>query len=469
MKRIFAVIAVLFMAVFVSASLEGALELTWANSELLEDNTYDAGEVQVAVDGSVAVAVWKQYDSSGWGRIYSNYSNDGGATWHNDQILEDNTGRHAYAPQVAVSGSNVVAVWYQWDGVTYNIYSNYSTNGGATWHSDLLVEIDAGSAMVPQVAIDGSNVVAVWRQLDPTYNSIYAAFSTNGGASWNSAGSIENANRSAESPKVAMDGSNVVSVWYQYDASSDYRIYSNYSTNGGQTWVGDQQVESNPYQGEYQKVAINGSNAVVVWRQEDGTNYGIYSSYSTDGGANWSPDQLIEDNPGQASNPDVAMSPTTAVVVWYQDDGTTYRVYSSYSTDGGANWSPDEIVDTNSGRFANNPDVAISGDIPVAVWYQWDGSHTRVYSSYAEFVNVPAGGGGCFIATAAFGSPYERHVKTLTEFRDNHLLTNRPGMAFVRWYYRHSPVFADYIRRRQAARAFVRTLLRPLAWLVSLW
>ncbi len=126
------------------------------------------------------------------------------------------------------------------------------------------------------------------------------------------------------------------------------------------------------------------------------------------------------------------------------------------------------MIDTNAGYNAQTPQVAIYGDIPVAVWYQYDGSNNRVYSSYAEFVDVPASG-GCFIATAAFGSPFEKHVKTLREFRDNHLLTNRQGRAFVRWYYSHSPSYADYIRRRPAARVVVRSLLRPIAWLVSLW
>ena len=49
------------------------------------------------------------------------------ATWSSDQLIEDNAGYVGYYPQVAISGSNAVAVWRQYDGSNHRIYSNYGS------------------------------------------------------------------------------------------------------------------------------------------------------------------------------------------------------------------------------------------------------------------------------------------------------------------------------------------------------
>ena len=72
------------------------------------------------------------------------------------------------------------------------------------------------------------------------------------------------------------------------------------------------------------------------------------------------------------------------------------------------------------------------------------------------------GGGGCFIATAAFGSIIEPHVKLLRQFRDRFLLTNTPGKTFVRLYYDYSPPIADFISAHGSLRMIVRWSLFPL-------
>lgn len=68
----------------------------------------------------------------------------------------------------------------------------------------------------------------------------------------------------------------------------------------------------------------------------------------------------------------------------------------------------------------------------------------------------------CFIATAAFNSKFEPSVILLRHFRDQYLLTNSLGKAFVKFYYRNSPPIAAYIANSEQLKALVRILLLPV-------
>jgi len=84
--------------------------------------------------------------------------------------------------------------------------------------------------------------------------------------------------------------------------------------------------------------------------------------------------------------------------------------------------------------------------------------------SLAALQGGGGGGGFCFIATAAYGSYLEPHVKILRVFRDNYLLTNRAGRKFVELYYRFSPPLAGLIARHPLLRMFTRWALTPLVY-----
>ncbi|MDH4299567.1 MAG: hypothetical protein OEV54_02890, partial [Dehalococcoidia bacterium] len=68
-------------------------------------------------------------------------------------------------------------------------------------------------------------------------------------------------------------------------------------------------------------------------------------------------------------------------------------------------------------------------------------------------------GGGCFIATAAYGTPTARQIDVLREFRDAVLLRSTVGSQFVALYYRFSPPIANIIAENEILRTLVRELL----------
>lgn len=71
-------------------------------------------------------------------------------------------------------------------------------------------------------------------------------------------------------------------------------------------------------------------------------------------------------------------------------------------------------------------------------------------------------GGGCFIATAAFGSPLAGQVEILRQFRDKYLMNSDLGRQFVSWYYRNGPDAANYIKDKPLLKAAVRVALYPV-------
>ena len=77
---------------------------------------------------------------------------------------------------------------------------------------------------------------------------------------------------------------------------------------------------------------------------------------------------------------------------------------------------------------------------------------------------VASSGGGCFIATAAFGTSMAKEVKSLCEFRDNVLLKTTAGRDFIKFYYKTSPPIADFIRNKPVLKTIVRIGLKPLIW-----
>jgi hypothetical protein len=103
-----------------------------------------------------------------------------------------------------------------------------------------------------------------------------------------------------------------------------------------------------------------------------------------------------------------------------------------------------------------------------------EGSTTTVPTSGTVTATIPAqatqsgGGGGCFIATAAYGSPMASEVGLLRGLRDRWLIVSAPGRAFVSGYYAVGPAAARFIAPSDGLRGMVRVMLLPLLGLASL-
>ena len=102
--------------------------------------------------------------------------------------------------------------------------------------------------------------------------------------------------------------------------------------------------------------------------------------------------------------------------------------------------------------------LSISGDSGAEAWFD----------DIVLEEKMPSGG-GCFIATAAYGTETAEQLDVLRAFRDQVLLQSPIGSRFVSLYYKTSPPIADFISEHSILRAVVReALIDPMVSLAKL-
>lgn len=358
---------------------------SWGLANLIEtDDIGDAQDPQVAIDPSGnAIAVWRQYDGTRW-NIWSNRYVVG-MGWGTAILVETDNVGNAVGPQVAVDpNGNAIAVWKQSDGTRDNLWANRYVVGPG-WGTPMLIETNSvADAVVPQVAVDlNGNATVVWAQYDGVRISIWSNRYVKG-AGWGTALRIETVDRDAGDPQVAFDPSgNAIAVWYQSDGTR-LNIWSNRYV-AGVGWGMAEQIETDDVGDAWSpKVAVDPSgNATAVWHQGDGTRYNIWSNrYVVDTG--WGTALLIEINDTgiSAYSPQVTVdSSGNATAVWDQHDGTRPNIWSNRYA-GGVGWGTPLLIESNDAGGASRARVAVdsSGNV-IAVWHQSDGTRFNIWSN----------------------------------------------------------------------------------------
>ncbi|MBQ6311209.1 MAG: hypothetical protein IJK74_06645 [Bacteroidales bacterium] len=66
---------------------------------------------------------------------------------------------------------------------------------------------------------------------------------------------------------------------------------------------------------------------------------------------------------------------------------------------------------------------------------------------------------GCYIATMVYGDYDHPQVVVLRHFRDNVLRNYSLGRLFIRFYYKHSPSWVEYLKDKKCVNSFIRKIL----------
>jgi len=128
------------------------------------------------------------------------------------------------------------------------------------------------------------------------------------------------------------------------------------------------------------------------------------------------------------------------------------------------------LVSSASCTVASTFTPATNGTKSAILYIVSDDPDTRQVSivlNGSDAIYVPpsdSGGGGCFIATAAYGSYMAPDVMVLRKFRDEFLMAGRAGNQIVSFYYRNSPPLAQFIGEHGVLAAITRSALAPMVY-----
>jgi len=139
-------------------------------------------------------------------------------------------------------------------------------------------------------------------------------------------------------------------------------------------------------------------------------------------------------------------------VIYYFDTGARYTIVSS--------------IMQNDYDYANSK---FERSLQTFVVNGYENSPQRVLDTSSESTSSNTSskeGGGCLIATAAYGSEMAPQVQLLREIRDNQLLNTEAGSAFMGTfndvYYSFSPTIADMERESPMFKEIVKLGLTPM-------
>jgi hypothetical protein len=342
-------------------------------------------------------------------------STDGGVTFSPAVPVNDAVAYppsfSVYQPDIALDADdNVYVVWHDYrawvDDYAYtspiDVYMDKSTDGGATWGTDVLVSTNSTGSypwhFQPYIAIDANsgNVYVSFTDYDRyypvgDYGDVSFSRSIDGGAAFQPRIRVDDTPDSLlvvqEFSSVAVDAvSGDVFVAFEDGRGSGTDIYAAPSTDSGVTFSANVRVNVDTTSIQEQPtVTVDHSGGVFVawldWRDDPDPTSAPFLNHvmvgrSTDAGATFSPgvqvtDVYMDADYGYDFPPRLAADNGGGIhVVWFDTRVDTTLCYYDHSSDGGLTFGTDAILHDDVDSLSHAlPRITIDAQgNPVATW-----------------------------------------------------------------------------------------------------
>jgi PKD repeat protein len=259
------------------------------------------------------------------------------------------------------------------------------------WETPALIENFHGYSGSPELRTDShGNTLAVWQQFIGTGYIIYSNRHV-AGQGWGDPVLVDNPNGYSYPPGLAMDGNGrAIAVWKKQIGTDSSLLINRFDPDSG--WgLPESLHQSQGYVYDYVKVAMDAEgNAFVVWLESAGNrrDCNVYAIRYDAGTGQWGTPTLLENSPGSVNNlyranPEISMDENgNAMAVWYQNEGT-YSYFNIYASryEAGIGWQTPVLLETQAGNALAPSLLMEENGVATVMWDQWDGSYFSVYAT----------------------------------------------------------------------------------------
>ncbi len=336
----------------------------------------------IAASGPNVYVAWVD-DTSGSNDILYKMSGDGGETFGDQVILDDDGGASAN-PRIAASGPNVYVAW-----TVNNEIFFVASNDGSTFGDTINLSSNPTTSSDPRIAASDSNVYIAWTDGLPGSSDIILVASNDTGDTFGNQITLDDDAGSSTEPRIAASGTNVYLAWRAAIANNE--IFFTASNDSATTFSDSKNLSSNSGNSQEPRIAASGSNVYVVWRDNTPGSFDIFAAASNDGGNTFG-DEPVNINSGSISSQEasVAVSETTGdvYVVWRElvdVDLETIDVFFSTSDVSGNAFSEPVNLSSNPGSSLE-PSVAASSSGVHVAWRDnfIDSINNEILSTFSE-------------------------------------------------------------------------------------
>ena len=358
---------------------------------------------------------------------------------------------YAASTTITMNGDySITASFQEIPPVQYDLTISSTAGGSVTTPGEGVFTYDEG-AVVDLVATPGAGYLFVeWTGDVGTIDDVYAASTT-----------------------ITMNGDYSITANFEEISSVQYDLTTS-STAGGSVTTPGEGVFT------YGEASVVGLAAeaeedyrFVEWTGDVGTVDDVYAASTTiTMNSDYSITANFEVVPVTTQAATNITSYSSTLNMNYTVGGfSPVEVRFAYKKSAGLLWShTDWVSKSRSGTHAETL-TGLSANNEYDFTAQLRHNDTQIDGTTLQFttdVPPPTGGCGCFVATAAYGTPSAEQIDVLREFRDSMLLESTTGSLFVSLYYQLSPPIADFIAGNELLRTMVRELLiDPIVWAVE--